>query len=262
MNWNKTDILKEIERRRATGEPLYSHFIRKNLPELMVSALRQFGGWKEAVAAAGLAYHDVRKYKTWTPDTIIREIQRLNAEGMDLSFRSMMLSQNASLVYAAIRPKRFGSWRRALAMAGLASVEIYRYRSWDDDSIIDEIRRLHRMGTDLSSKKMDETANSLISTARRRFGSWSSALARAGIEYESIRKRRRWTKDKVLQEIRRLHTEGQCVSSRMVRSRYPSLYSAACKTAFFGSWSKALEASHVPHPAPIPAHPGPALSSP
>ncbi|MDK3159570.1 hypothetical protein QPK87_23775 [Kamptonema cortianum] len=179
-----------------------------------------------------------------------------------MSFRAMMLGENAALVYAAIRPNRFGSWRKALSAAGLVATDIYRYRSWSDADIINEIKRLATAGADMSSKKMDETHNSLISTARRRFGSWAAALARAGVEYETVRKRRRWSKDKILMEIKRLHEAGQSLSSRSIRENYPSLYSAACKVAFFGSWNLALEAARISVPARPIAYGLPASLSP
>ncbi|MDZ4816823.1 MAG: hypothetical protein SGI71_11215 [Verrucomicrobiota bacterium] len=245
MNWTKDEVIKEIQRRGGENQPLYSHHMRKNCPELLTAGMRYYGSWKEAVQAAGIEYDNIRKYKNWTNESIIKSIQELNAQGVDLSFRAIVLSKHAPLVYAAIRPKRFGSWRAALLGAGLAPQEIYRYRSWDDESILTEIQRLNAMGADLSSKKMDETANSLISTARRRFGNWSEALARAGIEYEAIRKRRRWTKEKIGEEIKKLHGTKISLAGKNIRQSHPSLYAAATKPCFFGSWINAVEAQGI-----------------
>lgn len=242
---DRTKILDEIKMRKTNNLPLYAHFIKKNHPDLLASSIREFGGWRQAIVSSGIEYDTIKKYKNWTRETIIEEIRSLHSLHVDLSFRSMMLGENASLVYAAIRPRRFGSWRRALLAAGLPAADIYRYRSWNDQEIIDEIRHLVSLGTDMSSKKMDESHNSLISTARRRFGSWAAALARAGVEYETIRKRRRWSKDKILKEIKRLHISGQSLSSRSIRESYPCLYSAACKVSFFSSWNNALEAARL-----------------
>ncbi|MDZ4742917.1 MAG: hypothetical protein SGI98_05800 [Verrucomicrobiota bacterium] len=245
MYHTRSQIIHEINTRKENNIPLYAHYIKKNTPKLITSSVKEFGGWKEAVMAAGIEYDHVRKYKNWTKESIIEEIHTLRNQGIDLSFRSMMLSKHASLVYAAIRPRRFGSWRKALLSAGLPATDIYRYRSWNNEDIISEIKRLAVLSTDMSSKKMDESYNALISTARRRFGSWASALARAGVEYEAIRKRRRWSKDKILMEIKRLHQSGQSLSSRSIRENYPSLYSAACKNNFFGSWTLAMEGSKI-----------------
>ncbi|MEO0452542.1 MAG: hypothetical protein AAFY98_00210 [Verrucomicrobiota bacterium] len=243
--WSSSDVLDEIRQWNEEGKPLYSHYVRKNFQELLAAGIRYHGSWKTAVTAAGIDYDDVRKYNDWTKDRIIGTIQKLHEQGVDLSFRSMMLSKYNSMVHAAIRPKHFGSWKSALTSAGLAPEEIYRYRSWDDQTILDEIRRLKQEGADISSKTMDETANPLIATARRRFGSWGTAVEKAGIDYASIRRRRRWTKEDIVSGIRELRDQGVRMQSSDVRQEAPALFAAACKPRFFGSWSKALAAAQA-----------------
>ncbi len=244
-SWNNQTVIEEVKAWNQAGKPLYSHYMRQNYQELLAAGIRYYGSWRTAVEAAGIAYDSIRKYRDWSKERIISTIQELEKQGVDLSFRSMMLSKYAPMVYAAIRPNHFGSWKDALAAAGLAPEEIYRYRSWDDDQIITEIKRLKDSGADLSSKKMDETANPLIATARRRFGNWGAALERAGIDYNLIRRRRRWTREQILGEIRELNTKGADLRSGEIRRQNPALFAAACKPRFFGSWSKALQASQV-----------------
>ena len=147
------------------------------------------------------------------------------------------------MVYAAIRPKYFGDWRAALEAAGLASEEIYRYRSWDMEGILEEIRRLQTEGADLSSKSMDESSNKLIATARRRFGNWGRALESAGINYDDIRRRRRWTRESVAEGILELKAQGVKLITPEVKKANPSLFAAACKKHFYGTWKKALKAA-------------------
>jgi hypothetical protein len=222
-NWNDLLVTEEVRSWHEAGKPLYSHYMRQNYQELLAAGIRYFGTWRAAVEAAGIPYDSVRKYRDWSKERIIETIQRLEKDGVDLSFRSMMLSKYAPMVYAAIRPNHFGSWKDALTAAGLAPEEIYRYRSWDDDSILSEIRRLKEEGADLSSKKMDETSNPLIATARRRFGNWGAAVERAGIDYSAIRRRRRWTSEIILQEIRQLRASG----GRPAERRSPSSQSGS-----------------------------------
>jgi hypothetical protein len=245
-NWSPELVTEEIRAWREVGKPLYSHYMRKNYQELLAAGIRYFGTWRTAIETAGIPYDSVRKYRDWSKERIIETIKRLEKDGVDLSFRSMMLSKYASMVYAAIRPNHFGSWKDALTAAGLAPEEIYRYRSWDNQSIIAEIRRLKNEGADLSSKKMDETANPLIATARRRFGNWGAAIERAGIDYSAVRRRRRWTSELVLQEIRELRKAGADLRSGEIRHQQPALFAAACKARFFGGWTKALQAAEEP----------------
>jgi hypothetical protein len=245
-SWSAQLVLEEIKNWHQAGKPLYSHFMRQQYQELLAAGIRYYGSWRTAVQTAGLEYDAVRKYRDWSKERIVVTIQELQSQGVDLSFRSMMLSKYAPMVYAAIRANHFGSWKNALTAAGLAPEEIYRYRSWDDDTILDEIRRLRDQGADLSSKKMDETANPLIATARRRFGSWGAAVERAGIDYTKIRRRKRWTKEMILDDIRELQGQGQSLRSGEVRQQNPALFAAACKPRFFGSWAVAVKTATEP----------------
>jgi len=243
MRWTSDQVLGEIRTWRDRGEPLYANHVRLNFQELLAASIRYFGSWQKAVEMAGIPYDQVRKYRKWSNEAIIQEIGDLHARGVDLSFRAMALSQYNSMVYAAIRPKYFGSWKAALEAAGLESEEIYRYRSWEESDILEEIRRLKSEGADLSSKSMDENSNRLIATARRRFGNWGRALEQAGINYDEIRRRKRWTRESLVEGILELKKQGIPLITPEVKKANPSLFAAACKKHFFGTWKKALKAA-------------------
>ncbi|MEM9399078.1 MAG: hypothetical protein AAF984_02620 [Verrucomicrobiota bacterium] len=243
LKWSRKTVKEQIISWKKEGKPLYSHYVRQNFQELLAAGIRYYGSWQKAVEASGISYEEVRRYRNWSQDAIIKTIQDLHQQGADLSFRAMMLSKYNSMVYAAIRPNHFGSWKAALESAGLAAEEIYRYRSWDEDSILEEIRNLKELGADLSSKVMDEIANPLIATARRRFGNWGTAVEKAGIDYSQIRRRRRWTCDQIVEGILELKEKGIPLRSGAVRKEHPALFAAACKPRFFGSWSKAIKAA-------------------
>ena len=243
LRWSAERVTTEIRQWKEKGEALYANHVRLNYQELLAASIRYYGSWQKAVEGAGISYEAVRKYRKWSKEVIVEEIRDLAARGFDLSFRSMALSQHNSMVYAAIRPKYFGDWRAALEAAGLASEEIYRYRSWDMEGILEEIRRLQTEGADLSSKSMDESSNKLIATARRRFGNWGRALESAGINYDDIRRRRRWTKELVAEGILELKAQGVKLITPEVKKANPSLFAAACKKHFFGTWKKALKAA-------------------
>jgi hypothetical protein len=236
-------VIQEIKAWHDKGQPLFSHYMRKHYQELLAAGIRYFGSWKRAVESAGIEYGQVRRYNLWTKENIIQTIQSLNSQGADLSFRAMMMSGYASMVYAAIRANYFGSWKDALEAAGLSPQDIYRYRIWDNETIINEIKMLHSRGHDLSSKNMDMTHNSLIATARRRFGSWEAALKAAGIDYSGIRKRKRWTREEITEGLRKLKSEGVPLISTEISKRAPSLFAAACKKKFFGTWLNAVKAA-------------------
>ncbi|HSE83663.1 MAG TPA: hypothetical protein VLB01_03855 [Thermodesulfobacteriota bacterium] len=80
--------------------------------------------------------------------------------------------------------------------------------------------------------------------ARKVFGSWRKALEACGINYEESRNRKKWSREKVLKEIRNLHESGQSLRPCNLRGNgMISLRSAA--TYHFGSWRKAVETCGV-----------------
>jgi len=243
LRWSAERVISEVRQWKDQGRPLYANFVRQNFQELLAAAIRYYGSWQKALESADIPYADVRKYRRWSKESIIQEIQQLAAQGVDLSFRAMALSQYNAMVYAAIRPKYFGNWRAALEAAGLASEEIYRYRSWEQEGILEEIRRLKSEGVDLSSKAMDESSNRLIATARRRFGNWGKALETAGIDYDEVRRRKRWTRENLVEGILDLKRQGVKLITPEVKRANPSLFAAACKKHFYGTWKKALKAA-------------------
>jgi len=57
-----------------------------------------------------------------------------------------------------------------------------------------ELKRLHRARADISYNRMARTAQSLVSAAAIQFGSYRKAVELAGIDYTSVLRRPRWTR--------------------------------------------------------------------
>ena len=112
-NWNEQLVTEEIRAWQELGKPLYSHYMRQNYQELLAAGIRYFGTWRAAIEAAGIPYDSVRKYRDWSKERIVETIQRLQKEGVDLSFRSMMLSKYAPMVWSCASRSR----RKARASA-------------------------------------------------------------------------------------------------------------------------------------------------
>lgn len=78
--------------------------------------------------------------------------------------------------------------------------------------------------------------------ARRVFGSWKKALEACGVDYEQARNRNKWSREKVLQEIKNLYSNGHSLRPKDLRIKgLVNVVSAA--TYHFGSWPKAVELS-------------------
>jgi hypothetical protein len=186
--WNKDAIALEILRLYTANEPLSYGEVQKTNLRLLRAATRYFGTWKTAVEYAGLDYERIRRYKVWTSDRIVEQIQAYYHQGKDLAWRHVSTVLDPPLAAAAIRTNRFGSWREALRAAGLDYDEIRRHRAWDDAQILDELRRLQEIGASLRVSDAGEHSPSLVAAARRRFGGWYEAIVAAGLDEMQARR--------------------------------------------------------------------------
>jgi hypothetical protein len=121
-------------------------------------------------------------------------------------------------------------------------------QKWSKQRIMVTIKDLNKQSVDISASNISKNHIPLFtaSCSRRYYGSWGNAVRAAGIDYDKIleagKERRRnkltkWTKETVLEEIKRAQSK-QLLSTYRERL---ALYSAARRE--FGSWKQALEAA-------------------
>jgi len=164
-------VVKEIRRRARAGMPLNSGANRGDW--LYASAVKYLGSWKAAVEAAGFDYEQVR----WRPEAdmaeaeVKAELKRLAASGEQL------LAANHPKLSRAAR-LHFGSWRGALAAAGLPEA----HRFWTRQRIVKELRERQRAGKALTTKGVLRDDRSLHDAIYRRFDSWNHALVTAKVK--------------------------------------------------------------------------------
>ena len=95
---------------------------------------------------------------------------------------SAICLENRQLAVAA--HGRFKGWRRALLAAGIpVTTAAHRRRSiWNPPRVLERIRRRHEQGKRLDENVVADKACGLLKAAREHFGSWSEALAAAGVD--------------------------------------------------------------------------------
>ncbi|MBM4018924.1 MAG: hypothetical protein FJ288_11445 [Planctomycetes bacterium] len=77
----------------------------------------------------------------------------------------------------------------------------------------------------------------------RVFRSWDQAMRAAGIDPDSVRCYRRWSRRTVIESILRLAVEGRPLNAAAVQKAEPNLASAALR--WFRSWDEALDAAGI-----------------
>lgn len=212
--WPKSMILDSLRERHQQGLPLRS----TDDPELNAMCVQQFGGWRNALIAAGLK---VREIRTWTQEIVIQELQTWEQRGL-----ARMWREGYDVYRAALRC--FGSWPAAIEVAGLDHKPQIR---WTQGRIFRELRQWRTN----SGQKHTRIDVCLQSACRDRFGSVAEALKAAGLEPLP---RGEWTPDRVITEIQDRHVQGLQIEKPYQANR--SLAQAAYR--YFGSWRGALAA--------------------
>ncbi|MFB7351122.1 homing endonuclease associated repeat-containing protein [Bacillus thuringiensis] len=181
------------------------------------SIYRKFGSWNKVLEAAGLATY---KRECFTKEDCIVLIQeKAKALGRIPKIEEMT---KISIIY-----KKFGSWKKALEAAGLATYKRECFTKEDCIVLIQE--KAKALGR---TPKIEEMTK--ISIIYKKFGSWKKALEAAGLP---ALKKRGYTKEELIEIIqekaRELHRAPKSTEIKQSTSIYRK----------FGSWNKVLEAA-------------------
>ncbi len=189
--------------------------------------------------------------RVWTQERLIETIRQLNEQGVDLSPTAIQKTHGALFSSARSR-SHFGNWRDAIHAAGLSYDEIKRVKQrWSREEILQQIKQCHTCGEDLLHPSFKEKNRSLYlaACAHRYFGSWRRAIRAAGLDHETMRESRVWTKARILRTIQEMQEQGQPLGWAHIKNVCPGIYRAARRKENFGSWHNALIAAGI-EPAP------------
>lgn len=139
--------------------------------------------------------------------------------------------------------RRFDSWQDAVARAGFephaAESEI------PTDELLAELRRLaEEHDTRPTADLMNDEGEYWVSTYRRRFGSWTNALAEAGVEPADARTVEEISDEELLAALDELAT-ARGVTPTFEEMERDGPYSPRTYINRFGSWTAALEAANL-----------------
>jgi len=113
---------------------------------------------------------------------------------------------------------------------------------WHEEKIQNHI--LERQGSEaLNSRYYATTYPDVYAAAERTFGSWGEAIESCGIDYNTIRKYKSWTKQAVLDEVRRLAKANEPLHSQHAQNNYKPLYMASIKR--FKNWGHTLTSAGI-----------------
>jgi hypothetical protein len=206
--------------------------------DLYEAAYSLFRSWDGALRAGGLRPENVRRNRKWDAHEVLREIRKIHRAGQ-LTYGAKLLRRRPELVQAAV--KAFGSWRVALAKAGLEALAPAPTH-WTRREVAARIRRRAARGESLSSAQVVRHETALWMAARRLFAKpWCDLIRRLGYPYPGHES---WNRRKVVRELRRLKQSSTKLNAATVRRQAPKLAYAAGQ--YFGTWEAACRAAGIP----------------
>jgi len=180
--WPVSRLQQALGDLHQAGVDLSSGRVRRSHPGLFYAARSRLGSWQKALESVGLDYESIRRAQDWSPQTIIDRLRELHKAGEDL--RPVAI-QKAHVALSGAVQRYFGTQRRAMEAAGLP----YPGRSscalahWTEELVLQSLRDLHAEGHDLRHRRMKEKRQPLYHAAKHFFGSYTNAVAQAGINY-------------------------------------------------------------------------------
>lgn len=239
-------VTQQIQQLKENGIDLNGSVISRMDPSLFAAGVSRFGTWYKALEAAGINPNDYRRELSkgyWKKHKIIEEIQTLGSKGADLSYSHAQM-EYPSLVSAA--DKKFGSWSKAVLESGL-NYDQYRKQLtalyWTKERMIKKLRELVSSGENIRPSVLRKSYPGIYIWGRKIFGSIEELYRESGIDPNRIGLPRKWTKERVIEEILKRAKEGRSLDFNTIRIEDSGLLSTA--TRIFKNWFAALDAAGI-----------------
>lgn len=224
-NWSKERIIERLQEIAQTDSRKNVRAIDLNVA---IAAQRRFGSLGTALEVA----RATSLTKRWSKERIVKAIQKRFDEGAPtriIGFGDIRLALAAK--------RHFCTWASAVEAAGLADrVPIKKVTPrLTKSEVVNFIKDWCTAGKPLSDILKSNAW--LERSARRHFGTWKTAVEAAGFES----KRRCWSRDVIVSEIKQRLKENKSLSS----ADRTNVNLAAAAARHFGSWTAALREAGV-----------------
>lgn len=198
IKWSNELIIQTILNRHEKGKPLNYQEVVNDDEKLTGAARRCFGSWDKAMQAAGFKEEDYKnpttKQEKWSREKITTRLKDHIEKGMDISPHEVQKYDSklyASGVYY------FGSWEKVIEHLDINYSQIKKTDDWSKEIVIEVIQDAYKSGADLSDNTVSALSPKLYGAANHYFRGWREAIEASGIDSDTIRRTREWSKEKI-----------------------------------------------------------------
>ncbi len=174
-SWDTDRIVAAIRRLRQQKLPLYARYMSTKQTKLFATALRLYGSWPNALAAA--------IPKAQLPDKLSTSIQILRA----------LRDANGDVPHSLRLQAEYYFGSLSKALTAVKSDPRMR-RGWSREKILAVLQRMHRDRKGLGYGDARRQTTALVTAAEAYYGSWGKALYAAGIDPNLYFVHHKWRK--------------------------------------------------------------------
>src|SRR5438128_8403761 len=183
MVWDKNEILQSIKKLHRQRKDLSYNAMTRRMQPLVSAAAYHFGSYRAAVERAGIDYSMVIRRPRWTRPLIIGLIKQAKRKDEDLHWSAVTKRRDelGRAAFASLQARLFGSWDRALHAAGLDADDVNRYRKWNRNMLVAELKERAADEAPLNSGALQRDDPGCHAAAVRHIGSYDKALVAASL---------------------------------------------------------------------------------
>ena len=207
--WSQAKVVGALQRLDGEGASTgWADLMERGPGGLVNAAAAHAGGLQQARADAGVEAPERQPpVPRWDPAAIAREIQHRARLGHPLA------ASRAPQRFVAAARWHYGSWEAALAAAGVDPDAVRLARGpYTADEILERIRGLARGGAEVRPSTLRQVVK--LDAVRRLFGSVEAAVRAAGIGAPVTHGNQRWSRERVVEELRARAARGEPTLTR------------------------------------------------
>lgn len=192
---------------------------------------------------------ELNRLLSYDDDSLLAELRRVAAL-IDSPYITQTAFDRFSKASSSVIRRRFGGWQQALACAGLADrysgtvvsrrMTAQAKRTFSDGELLSELRQVSEKlgGSPMTVELFSQHARMSAETVRRRFGSWWTALKKAGLTISNLGKR--YSEDDYFENLLTVWTHYGRQPKYNEMDHSPSWIPSGAYEAKWGTWTKAL----------------------
>jgi len=246
--WTKQKLLEFVQ--QLPSGKNNSLYVQRHHRREYAATVRQFGGWTQALEAAGLSADNIRRRRlAYTRDDIDQFIQARVSTGEGLSAKEVTATPSGNGIYQAA-DRFYGGWDRALVANNVAPNTVSAFTLSKQVTLarlLQFIRSRHAAAEPLNAQLIRDNYKAEYGVALRLCGGWRQAVEASGIKYSDISSNvppTRIAKTDIDNYITTRFRAGLPLNTAAVMADNRPIHTAACRTVY-GSWKAAIEANGI-----------------